>query len=151
MRQDKYLRVLGLNPKISIHLGRFQESRVRMPLAHMLPGQSRTVEVLKTEEKGTDVNIATYLLADAFRQDCDMSVLVSNDADLAEPVRMMLTELKVRVGIVNPGIGARQCRDLAYLGPAFHKSVKRQALARSQLPAVVYGPDGEKYVKPDTW
>jgi hypothetical protein len=65
--EDKYLQALALNPKISIHLGRFQQSRVRMPVANVRPGQPKTVEVLKTEEKGSDVNIATHLLADAFR------------------------------------------------------------------------------------
>jgi len=38
-------------------------STVRMPLAKPLPGGPRTVEVIKTEEKGSDVNLATYLLA----------------------------------------------------------------------------------------
>ncbi len=150
-RQDKYLQALALNPKISIHLGRFQQSRVRMPVANVRPGQPKTVEVLKTEEKGTDVNIATYLLADAFRHDCDMSVLVSNDADLAGPLQIMLNDLKSLVGIVNPRIGARQCQDLADLGPTFYKRVREQAITRSQLPPVIHGPEGEMYTKPDRW
>lgn len=42
------------------------------------------VEVLKSEEKGSDVNLATYLLVDCYRSDCDVAVIVSNDSDLAE-------------------------------------------------------------------
>ena len=32
-------------------------------------------EVLNVEEKGSDVNIATYMLVDAFRRDCDQLVV----------------------------------------------------------------------------
>jgi hypothetical protein len=35
----------------------------------------RTAEVIKTEEKGSDVNLATYLMLDACRRDCDVVVL----------------------------------------------------------------------------
>lgn len=35
------------------------------PLSSPRPGGPRTVEVVKTEEKGSDVNLATYLLIDA--------------------------------------------------------------------------------------
>jgi hypothetical protein len=37
--------------------------------------------VIKTEEKGSDVNLATYLLLDAFKQDCEAAVVISNDSD----------------------------------------------------------------------
>ncbi len=57
-----------------------------MPLANPRPGGARTVEVVKTEEKGSDVNLATYLLLDAFRRRCDSAVVISNDSDLAEPI-----------------------------------------------------------------
>jgi hypothetical protein len=60
-----------------------------MLLAVPRAGQPRTVEVIKTEEKGTDVNIASYLLLDTFRADSDLAVIVSNDADLAEPMRIV--------------------------------------------------------------
>ena len=55
-------------------------------------------EVLKMEEKGSDVNIATYMLIDVFRNDCDQVVVITNDSDLAEPVRIINKELKIPVG-----------------------------------------------------
>jgi len=61
-RQDTYLRALRTLPNVSIHLGKFLQSSVRMPLASPKLGGPKTVEVLKTEEKGSDVNLATYLL-----------------------------------------------------------------------------------------
>jgi hypothetical protein len=38
-----------------------------------------------TEEKGTDVNLATYLLVDGYEGDYEQALVMSNDADLALP------------------------------------------------------------------
>jgi hypothetical protein len=60
VRQQAYLRALATMPHVSIHLGHFLTSHVRMPLAVPPARGPRTVEVIKTEEKGSDVNLATY-------------------------------------------------------------------------------------------
>jgi hypothetical protein len=54
------------------------------------------------EEKGSDVNIATYMLVDAFREDCDQLIVITNDSDPAEPVRIVNKELQIPLGIFNP-------------------------------------------------
>jgi hypothetical protein len=68
-RQQAYIRALETLPGLTVHYGRFLSKRVRAPLANPGPGQPRTAEVLRTEEKGSDVNLATYLLLDAFDRD----------------------------------------------------------------------------------
>ncbi len=73
-----------------------------MPLASPPSGGPRFAQVTKMEEKGSDVNIATYMLADAFRKDCDQLIVITNDSDLAEPVRIINKELRIPVGIFNP-------------------------------------------------
>ena len=78
-RQEIYLRALRTIPNLSIHLGRFLASKVRMMKAD---GSGEKVKVLKSEEKGSDVNLASYLLIDAYLSDCDVAVIVSNDSDL---------------------------------------------------------------------
>lgn len=148
-RQDIYLRALATNPKISIHLGYFKESRVRMALATPRPGLPRIVEMLKTEEKATDVNIATYVLLDAFRGDCDLSVLISNDADLAEPMRVASTELDHPVALVNP-FQSRPCRDLDTVPKLFYKQIRQRALRQCQLPAELRDATG-KIQRPNEW
>ena len=84
-RQQAYLRAIAVDPKISIHLGQFAAQRKRMPLVDP-PSRIRvkiiqmlglnlkshsdgkvTASVWRIEEKGTDVNLGAYLLADAFR------------------------------------------------------------------------------------
>lgn len=97
VRQGTYLRALQTVPGLTVHLGHFLSSTAHMPPASPAPGGPRTVEVIKTEEKGSDVNLATYLLADAFRADADTFVVVSNDSDLTEPIRLVSQELGYRV------------------------------------------------------
>ena len=46
------------------------------------------VRVVKTEEKGSDVNLACHLVADAFEKKCDAAFVISNDSDLLEPIRI---------------------------------------------------------------
>jgi hypothetical protein len=39
----------------------------------------------KVEEKGSDVNLASHLLLDAFQNSFDVGAVLSNDSDLVEP------------------------------------------------------------------
>lgn len=98
-RQQTYIRALETLPNLTVHYGRYQYTKARAKHCNPPPD---TVLVHKTEEKGSDVNIATYMLADAFRDECDQLVLVTNDSDLAEPVRIINFELNRRVIVLNP-------------------------------------------------
>lgn len=131
-RQDAYLRALAADPAVTVHLGHFLQSTVRLPLATPPPSGPRTAEVLKMEEKGSDVNLATYLLVDAFRADCDLAVVVTNDSDLEEPIRIVRNELGLRVGILNPH--QKASRALLRTAPTFVKQIRRGALSSAQLP-----------------
>ncbi|SFM59863.1 NYN domain-containing protein [Nocardia asteroides NBRC 15531] len=53
------------------------------------------------EEKGSDVNVATHLLTDVFGGRIDGAIVISNDSDLALPLR--IARQHVPVGTVNPG------------------------------------------------
>lgn len=68
--------------------GRAITKPTRLPLASSPAHAPEIVEVLRTEEKGSDVNLATYLLLDAFREDAEVAVVVSDDFDLKEPLRV---------------------------------------------------------------
>lgn len=87
-RQATYLRALQTIPNLSVHYGHFLTNPVRLPLANPSPDGPRTVEVLRTEEKGSDVNLATYLLVDGFDGDYELAVITSNDSDLLEPIQV---------------------------------------------------------------
>ena len=149
-RQQAYLRALATLPLVEIHLGHFYTRPVRMRLADPPRSGAQTVEVIKTEEKGSDVNLATYLLLDAFQDRCDTAVVVSNDSDLAEAVRVAQAELDVRVGIINPHPRDRRSRKLQELGCLFYKQVPRAVLEQSQLPPIVNDGRGD-IRKPNCW
>jgi uncharacterized LabA/DUF88 family protein len=149
LRQDAYLRALGALPQVSLHYGRFQQTTPRMRLAQPPPGGPNTVEVVKTEEKGTDVHIASHMLMDAFRKDCDLIVLVSNDSDLCEPLRRMKEDLGVPIGILNPF--DRPSRWLKQLRPLFIKPIREGAVRASQLPDPAPLGDGKEVRRPKEW
>jgi hypothetical protein len=58
------------------------------------------VSTAHREEKGSDVNVASLLLLDVLGGEVDAMVVVSNDSDLALPVRAVRE--RVPVGLVNP-------------------------------------------------
>jgi hypothetical protein len=148
-RQDAYLRALASRPKVTIHYGKFLQPTVRMPLAAPLPGRPKTVEVIKTEEKGSDVNLATYLLIDAFRKDSDAAVIISNDSDLCEPIRIVQDEFQVPVGLLIPH--SRPSEALRRLSPAFIKQIRHGPLSASQFPAKLTDARGRTIRKPPAW
>ncbi len=63
LRQQIYLRALATTPNLSIHRGFVLTKPTWMPVETPPPN---LIRVIKTEEKGSDVNLATYLLLDAF-------------------------------------------------------------------------------------
>lgn len=107
------------------------------------------VNVLKTEEKGSDVNLASYLLLDAFRGDADTFVVVSNDTDLVTPLRMVSQDLGKRTGALYPHTNASGALNQA--NPSFTRVINPGKIANSQFPDVVHVPDGSQVVKPNNW
>ena len=85
-RQDTYLRALATIPNLTIHYGRFSGYPVfapKYPLTYTDNSSSPDmVRILKTEEKQSDVNLATTLPIDCFDNDFDEAVVISNDSDL---------------------------------------------------------------------
>lgn len=146
-RQQTYLRALATLPMLSIVFGSFLSTTIRMPLAHPPVQGPRTVEVIKTEEKGSDVNIASHLIHDAHRRRFDVAVLVTNDSDLAEPVRLVTQELGLIVGILYPG--AKQSRTLCRYA-TFVRPIRTGVLAASQFPPTLTDTHGT-FHKPSVW
>lgn len=149
VRQNAYLRALSTLPRVDIHLGSFLTKPTRMRLASPPLIGPRTVEVIKTEEKGSDVNLATYLLVDAFREDAEAFAVVSNDSDLTEPIRIVCHELGKVVGILNPQ--PRPSQRLMQCRPTFAKPIRAGVLRASQFPSVISDAVGAQIIKPTGW
>ena len=101
-RQQAYLRALRTIPNLTVHYGHFLANTKRRPLARQPQTGPRVVEVLDSEEKGSDVNLASHLLMDGFEEDYELAVVISNDSDLQLPVRMVRTRLGKQVGVFDP-------------------------------------------------
>jgi uncharacterized LabA/DUF88 family protein len=152
-RQLTYLRALGTIPHLSIHLGRFATNEKERALA--IPHAPRPtpvvplqmVTVIEREEKGSDVNLASHLLLDAFNQEYDLAVVVSNDSDLAEPVLLVRSEFGLKDRIVNPR------KFLAYdlrVIADFYSNIKLRMLQQFQFPSTMTDDTGS-FRKPARW
>lgn len=93
------------------------------------------------------MNLAVQLVADGFRQRFEAAVIISNDSDLAEAIRIVRHELGLIVGILNPHKHpSRTLLDHA----SFMKPIRRGVLAASQLGNPLR--DGEGLIhKPHRW
>jgi uncharacterized LabA/DUF88 family protein len=143
MQQEIYLRAIRTIPNLTIDLGHFLASKVWM----MRTDYSEKVEVLKSEEKGSDVNLASRLLIDCYSSNCDIAVIISNDSDLVFPIEHVKRYLGKTVGIVNPH--ERPSRELLAIAN-FFKSIRPSVLASCQFPEKLMDALGD-FHKPPTW
>jgi len=96
--QETYLRALSTTPLVEPVLGNFRRKSVECKLpACTYPGR-RFFDAY--EEKRTDVNIAVYMLDDAYQNRCDNFVLVSGDSDLVPPIRMIRNQFPTKKIVV---------------------------------------------------
>jgi hypothetical protein len=118
-----------------------------MPLARPSPGGPSTVRVIKTEEKGSDVNLASHLLLDTFRKECAAAFVISNDSDLLEPIRIVRREFGIAVGLGCPHPRPSQVLKQEV---DFMRTIRRGALRSSQFPATLVDSTGA-FTKPVVW
>ncbi len=147
VRQQLYLRALRTLPKVSIHFGHFLTHEVTMALV-VPPGQPpKYARVIKTEEKGSDVNLATHLLHDAHVGRFDVAVIISNDSDLLEPIKIVRGQLHKRVGILNPHPNPSRAL-LPHID--FIKQIRAGVLRTAQFPSTLTDAHGT-FTKPAAW
>jgi uncharacterized LabA/DUF88 family protein len=156
-RQQIYLDALGTVPEISVYMGSFltsekfagivkpPEFRPRVVLSPPWPD---VVKIIKIEEKGSDVNLASHLLLDAFQGNFDVAAVLSNDSDLVEPVRIVTQVLGKPVGLLSPV--PNPTPDLSRAA-SFMRRISVSDLAASQFPNPLFRTDGSSLTKPSSW
>jgi uncharacterized LabA/DUF88 family protein len=157
-RQATYLNALATVPEISVHEGSFMTSEPWMPLA--TPPQSKpnnynwalpaptTVRVVKSEEKGSDVNLGAHLVRDAFTNAFDVGVVITNDSDLVEPIRIAVQEAGKRVGLLVP---VKYPNHSLTNVASFHLHLRPGHLIKAQFPDPITLSNGTLIAKPATW
>jgi hypothetical protein len=146
-RQETYLRALRTLPTVEIYLGRFATRRKKVRLATRRPGGAWFDDAMITEEKGSDVKLATHLVWDAAHQDMGAALVISNDSDLQESLDMAM-KLGVKVITCNPHDHVGQAQHLS--GDDTRKLTRRH-LGRSLLPQTVMDAKGRAITRPKRW
>jgi hypothetical protein len=132
VRQNIYLNALQAYIKeFSVYYGSFLTTNKMMPLVQPI-NNIKFANVIKTEEKGSDVNLAVHLVNDAWKNDSDCAVIVFNDSDLYEAMRIVKNELNKKVGLIilpvgHPSVTLLKCA-------TFKKAIRENLLKSSQLP-----------------
>jgi uncharacterized LabA/DUF88 family protein len=176
-RQNVYLRAVGTLPLVEIHLGYFSSNRSRRKLADnqlshhdiFVPDfrpkwlftrmwnrkvARRTVPftvawVHLQEEKSTDVSLGVHLVRDCILKSCDKAIVVSNDSDFVDAIRLA-REAGIPVGIVNPQ-GSNSTNKMLQKVASFEIPLTSEMLARSQFPKMVLTAKGAQLVRPNKW
>jgi uncharacterized LabA/DUF88 family protein len=147
-RQQIYLRALKTIPGLEVIYGHFLEHEVMMPVVGSATSKPRYVKVIKTEEKGSDVNIAAHMISDGYKGVYQVAVILTNDSDLVEPVRIVRNELTLPVIILNPHPASPSHELHKYA--TLVKPIRKGVLAASQFPRVLTDTTG-LFHRPTKW
>lgn len=149
IRQQRYLQALSSLPCVSIHMGNFLTKPKIRPLVKPSAGGPTHVEVWNTEEKGSDVNLATYLIHDAWRNLFDVALILSQDTDLVEPVRIAKEEIGKLIGVAC--LDGKAPGKLASYG-SFVRHITASRLQKAQFPeTLTFGRRGKTVSRPIEW
>lgn len=161
LRQQLLFRALRTLPSVSIIEGHYLCHAKSMPLVNPTKDQ-RFAKVYQREEKGSDVNLASYLLLDGFQDKYECAIVVSGDSDLATPITMVRTFLKKKVGVLlpqhiaeHPGTGGpkkqlRRSAKLQQVASFFRNGIRAGVLAASLFPDTLEDAHGT-FTKPSSW
>ncbi len=164
-RQQAYLSALGTVPETEITYGKFTYHNKWAALA--APPETRPagyvwnnplpdlVLVQKAEEKGSDVNLGSHLVRDAFLDAFDVGIVITNDTDLVEPMRIARHEAGKSIGLLSPVIQKRQpngkwlaASPSLKAAANFTLYIHNAHLAACQFPDPI---PGTAIRKPDSW
>jgi len=114
-----------------------------MPLTKPTPVQ-KCANVIKTEQKGSDVNLASHLPFDAFSNSFECAIVVNGDSDLATPIEMARNRLNKPVSVLLPQLLAtiasknpRRSARLKQVATFFRNGIREGVPKASQFPDVM--------------
>lgn len=134
-----------LNPEIEIHEGYFSRNIIRAPLADQR-FKNKIVEVNKIEEKTTDVSLAVHLINDFWLNKYECAILISNDSDFKEALKVLKTHSNSVIGLFTPGTG--QASKMLMKFSDFHRRIPLSILKSNQLPEKI---PKSNIIKPANW
>lgn len=169
-RQEVYFRALRtLEPTLEIFEGLFLRKKNRMALVWprdkrwrrwllalalgdrsvLEPGTPK-VRVWRTEEKGSDVNLASHLIADAHEGCFDVAAVLSNDGDLEFPLRFVREKFKKQVVLFNAASFRYERLAPSQTFGSSYKQIRQGVLSVSQFPTEMTDSRGA-FHRPKGW
>ena len=147
-RQKIYLKALEAHiNNISIYYGHYLSHIVNVKVHNPPPASPPYLDIIKTEEKGSDVNLSLHILNDAWLDRYDCAVLVSNDGDIAEALRFVKEDHNKKIGLFIPGKDRKISKELQKYA-TFIKRIRPNDLLSSQLPNPI---QNTQLFKPKEW
>lgn len=134
-RQQAYFRALATLPKFERVMGNFIKKKTKIVITDEV-----SIIAKVFEEKGTDVNIATHIVNDAHNKKYDTAIVVCNDSDIADAVRIVTKELGLKVIVVNPSSGYPSNVLSRYA--SFTKNIREGQIISSQFPSKLNDSSG---------
>lgn len=144
-RQARFLRALETISIVEIHKGRYQVYPDELPLRN---DSSKKVWVMRSEEKQSDVALASWMLVDGLEEEAyDVAVVISNDSDQL-PAIQLLRRYGFTVGVLNPHLRrpSAELRDVA----SFVRQIRPKPVIASQFPDELTDAGG-RFSKPERW
>lgn len=162
IRQMLYWRALRTLPSVEIIEGHFLTKRTYLPevasldtiMAQYRAGVNtrgariNMAHVYRSEEKGTDVNLAVHLVHDAHLGRFDAAIVVSNDSDLAGAIHIVRHEIKKPVFAFHPPSNSPSFQ-LRQVATRF-RPITPTHLSNSQFPSNLTDSQGS-FSKPAGW
>jgi uncharacterized LabA/DUF88 family protein len=150
-RQRMYFDALKTISGIEIHLGQYKLRTKRGVLvnpAWLKKQYPKPVDIESYEEKGSDVNLASLLLRDAFTGKCDKAIVISNDSDLALAVRFARDIAGIPVYVLSPfpGVVSELAKAASNATP-----LDKSLLAHCQLPDEIWHKGKRVAQRPRPW
>jgi 6-hydroxy-3-succinoylpyridine 3-monooxygenase len=132
-------------------LGKFKDKTVKCGVTRCTHPALRKFKV--PEEKRTDVNIAIFMLDDAYQDRCDHLILFSGDSDLVPSVNMVRSRFPAKAITVyvpsrDPIRGAAVELRLA---ASQHRDLPLLLLSKAQFPDSVPDGVGGTINRPASW
>lgn len=148
-RQQIFFSALSTIDGFKFHYGRFLPKTKWRPIVHPAWQPAVKVEVHDTEEKGSDVNLASHLLNDAYQNRFDIALVISQDTDLCEPIRMVRDNIGKQIGVV--WLENSQPNQRIRRVASFIKHATPQRLRAAQFPDRLMGRNGMLIEPPSEW
>jgi len=168
VRQDAYLKVIKQVSKgrVEVFRGHYRRDPKKLRLHRPIPcgnhdngdehcHGSDKIKVWKNEEKETDVSLAVHMINDAWIDLYDQAIIISNDADLREAIKIAKLDLSPgkpskRVGVITPTTWDRKPAGKLVDPADWTKEIREEHLENSQLPDTINTGSGTLY-RPHEW